>query len=259
MSLLDAILAKAIAGASGTTDYSELENKPKINNVTLQGNKTAANLGLQTTLQYDKEPSQNSNKLVKSGDLFDYMNEFFTPIRWTRCSESPEFELYEENTIKVCYPIIGIDGNLKLSVKIDPYGTFDMDGEPPIPVNVMIKVVSARKVEIWDEDEEIIGYEIAYDDDEIVDTMLYANVPSGSALPKKYDIMIPIASGQRIEIHFIIMNGDISTELPAIDEDFFDIMDDSYFSGFLYRDYSGRVSTDEYIPTWSDEYEDDDD
>lgn len=33
-------------GTSGTTDYTELENKPQINSVTLSGNKTASDLGL---------------------------------------------------------------------------------------------------------------------------------------------------------------------------------------------------------------------
>lgn len=35
-------------GGGGTTDYSALSNKPSINNVTLSGNKTAADLGLGT-------------------------------------------------------------------------------------------------------------------------------------------------------------------------------------------------------------------
>ena len=30
----------------GTFDYSELENQPKVNNVTLSGNKSASDLGL---------------------------------------------------------------------------------------------------------------------------------------------------------------------------------------------------------------------
>lgn len=42
------------SGGQGTTDYSDLENKPKINNVTLSGNKTAAQLGLATAAQGEK-------------------------------------------------------------------------------------------------------------------------------------------------------------------------------------------------------------
>lgn len=34
-------------GSTGTTDYTQLTNKPQINNVELQGNKTLAELGVQ--------------------------------------------------------------------------------------------------------------------------------------------------------------------------------------------------------------------
>ena len=37
-------------GGSGTTDYNDLDNKPKINNVTLSGNKTSSDLGLQDAI-----------------------------------------------------------------------------------------------------------------------------------------------------------------------------------------------------------------
>lgn len=33
-------------GGGGTTDYTELENKPQINSVTLSGNKTTSDLGI---------------------------------------------------------------------------------------------------------------------------------------------------------------------------------------------------------------------
>lgn len=44
------ILASASAGGSsgGTTDYDDLDNKPKINNVVLEGNKTLADIGIKT-------------------------------------------------------------------------------------------------------------------------------------------------------------------------------------------------------------------
>ena len=38
-------------GGGGTSDYGDLDNKPSINNVTLSGNKTAAELGLATAAQ----------------------------------------------------------------------------------------------------------------------------------------------------------------------------------------------------------------
>ena len=41
-----AILANKSGGSSGTSNYNDLEGKPKINNVTLEGNKTSSELGL---------------------------------------------------------------------------------------------------------------------------------------------------------------------------------------------------------------------
>jgi hypothetical protein len=39
-------------GSGGTSDYEELENQPKVNNVTLKGNKTSSDLGLQPAGNY---------------------------------------------------------------------------------------------------------------------------------------------------------------------------------------------------------------
>ena len=41
-----AILANKSGGGSGTSNYNDLEGKPKINNVTLEGNKTSSELGI---------------------------------------------------------------------------------------------------------------------------------------------------------------------------------------------------------------------
>lgn len=41
------------SGSGGTSDYEALENKPSINNVTLIGNKTAAELGIDGKPTYD--------------------------------------------------------------------------------------------------------------------------------------------------------------------------------------------------------------
>ena len=37
-------------GGGGTSDYTDLENKPKINNAELSGNKSSSDLGLQDTI-----------------------------------------------------------------------------------------------------------------------------------------------------------------------------------------------------------------
>ena len=48
MSIIEIAIAKALSGgggSGGTTDYSQMSNKPKINNVELSGNKSLADLG----------------------------------------------------------------------------------------------------------------------------------------------------------------------------------------------------------------------
>ena len=44
-------------GGGGTSDYTQLTNKPSINSVTLSGNKTSADLGLQDAIQIDSMPT----------------------------------------------------------------------------------------------------------------------------------------------------------------------------------------------------------
>lgn len=46
---------------SGTTDYNELENRPKINNHTLEGNHSSDDLGLQSKINFPGDPTQYLN------------------------------------------------------------------------------------------------------------------------------------------------------------------------------------------------------
>lgn len=50
-------------GTGGTTDYTQLSNKPKINNVELNGNKTLSDLGIQQTVVSETEPTDDSVKV----------------------------------------------------------------------------------------------------------------------------------------------------------------------------------------------------
>lgn len=50
-------------GSGGTSDYTDLENKPSINNVTLSGNKTSSQLGLQGQVQFSTMPTASSTNL----------------------------------------------------------------------------------------------------------------------------------------------------------------------------------------------------
>lgn len=66
------------SGGGGTTDYTQLENKPKINNVELDGNKTSEDLGLEVPIyiitdQKTEKDLENLNKcwnLVKAKKPF---------------------------------------------------------------------------------------------------------------------------------------------------------------------------------------------
>ena len=55
---------------TGTTNYNELGNKPKINSITLQGNKSLADLGIQAALTFDDSPTEDSANPVKSGGVY---------------------------------------------------------------------------------------------------------------------------------------------------------------------------------------------
>lgn len=73
MNLFDMLVAKSISGGgggSGTSNYNELSNKPQINEVTLSGNKTAANLGLQATITGDVTISSDNVDDTGATNLF---------------------------------------------------------------------------------------------------------------------------------------------------------------------------------------------
>ena len=67
-------------GSGGTTDYTQLTNKPQINNVELQGNKTLDDLGIQPAgnyltevpAEYVTETELNSKGYITSSALADY-------------------------------------------------------------------------------------------------------------------------------------------------------------------------------------------
>lgn len=78
MNILDIAIAKKLAGGgggSGTDNYNDLSNLPKINDTTLSGNKTSANLGLQSEINSDSklasdlvDDTNQDNKFVTSAE-----------------------------------------------------------------------------------------------------------------------------------------------------------------------------------------------
>ena len=76
MDLLDIVIAKQLAGGgggSGTDNYNDLSNLPKINDTTLSGNKSSSALGLQSEINSDSklasdlvDDTNQDNKFVTS-------------------------------------------------------------------------------------------------------------------------------------------------------------------------------------------------
>ena len=60
---------EAGGGGGGTTNYNALSNKPQINSVTLQGNESLADLGIQPELTFDSTPTAGSSNPVTSGGV----------------------------------------------------------------------------------------------------------------------------------------------------------------------------------------------
>ena len=58
-------------GGGGTTNYNNLSNKPQINSVTLEGNKSLSDLSIQETLTFDSTPTDGSTNPVTSDGIYD--------------------------------------------------------------------------------------------------------------------------------------------------------------------------------------------
>lgn len=59
-------------GGGGTTDYSDLSNKPKINSITLEGNKNSAQLGLQDELNFTYKDTGSPLEIVDYPSRSDF-------------------------------------------------------------------------------------------------------------------------------------------------------------------------------------------
>lgn len=61
---------KWVVVGGGVTDYNDIKNKPTINDVELDGNKTAEELGLSENLEYYSEDTQNSYVIIDDASEF---------------------------------------------------------------------------------------------------------------------------------------------------------------------------------------------
>lgn len=72
------VVARALAikaqqgGGPGGSDYATLTNKPSINGVTLEGNKTSSDLGIEQPIYWDGEIDENGNALAMFQKAYDY-------------------------------------------------------------------------------------------------------------------------------------------------------------------------------------------
>lgn len=82
-------------GSGGTTDYSQLSNKPKINNVELTGNKSSSDLGINI-------PTKTSDLTNDSGFIDNAYHDSTkvdkTSMVWEIAYEGDGFTIYQNNT-----------------------------------------------------------------------------------------------------------------------------------------------------------------
>ena len=74
-------------GVGGTSDYDDLENKPSINNIILEGNKTTQELGIQTTVNVEYNVPFDTGKRINNKIVYGYYN-ISTPVsraNWNDC------------------------------------------------------------------------------------------------------------------------------------------------------------------------------
>lgn len=92
----------ATGGGGGTSDYADLTNKPSINNVTLTGNKTSADLGFGTasTLNVASSGDASSTEVVKGNDtrLTDSRNAADV-YSWAKEATKPSYTASEVGAI----------------------------------------------------------------------------------------------------------------------------------------------------------------
>lgn len=112
--LAAAKLGGGSGGSGGTSDYTQLTNKPQINGVTLSGNKTSADLGLQPALTFDTVPTDGSTNPVESNGVYDALARLDTTtgdiyFGQTRVARVMDYNSYaalttKENIYYLTYP-----------------------------------------------------------------------------------------------------------------------------------------------------------
>lgn len=66
------------SGVGGTSDYNELENKPSINGVTLEGNVSGFDIGIYPPVNYSTTPQNTFTKWIDGKDIWRVVVPFNT-------------------------------------------------------------------------------------------------------------------------------------------------------------------------------------
>lgn len=74
---------------STSTDYEDLFHKPQINGVELVGDLDSSDLGLQSALEFDDSPTQDSANPVTSGGVYEALQDYATEISEDYVPSSP--------------------------------------------------------------------------------------------------------------------------------------------------------------------------
>lgn len=130
------VVARALAikaqqgGGPGSSDYATLTNKPSINGVTLEGNKTSSDLGIEQPIYWDGEIDENGNALAMFQGAYDY---YLT----TGTMKNIQYKKVESNGEVSILPLININIGWAGS---DVYFIFStLDGAPNTYTNPELK------------------------------------------------------------------------------------------------------------------------
>lgn len=114
-------------GGGGTTNYNSLINKPKVDNNELVGNKTAAQLGLQSLLNWDNTPTEGSSKPVRSGGIYTAMANKVDKEAGKGLSSN---DFTNDEKTKLAGIAAGAEVNIISGITLN--------GEPLVPVNKVV-------------------------------------------------------------------------------------------------------------------------
>lgn len=141
------------SGGGGTTDYTDLTNKPKINNVTLSGNKTASDLGItemelgetSTTAYAGNKGKANADAItaIKDGQSIDSFGDVETALADKVDKVSGKGLSTEDYTTAEKTKLAGIAEGAEVNVQSDWNQTDDtaddyIKNKPTIPAGVVV-------------------------------------------------------------------------------------------------------------------------